>query len=70
MPRIEKIQQAILALPEAEYKQLRQWFSELDWEKWDREIEADSDAGKLDFLIAEANKEKENTGKQSKFPCV
>ena len=70
MPRIEKIQQAILALPEAEYKQLRQWFSELDWEKWDREIEADSDAGKLDFLIAEANEEKENTGKQSKFPCV
>ena len=58
MPRIEKIQQAILALPEAEYKQLRQWFSELDWEKWDREIEADSDAGKLDFLIAEDLEEK------------
>ena len=58
MPRIEKIQQAILALPEAEYKQLRQWFSELDWEKWYREIEADSDAGKLDFLIAEDLEEK------------
>ena len=58
MSRLEKIQQAILALPEAEYKQLRQWFSELDWEKWDREIEADSEAGKLDFLIAEALEEK------------
>jgi len=58
MSRLEKIKQAILALPEAEYKQLRQWFSELDWEKWDREIEADSDAGKLDFLIAEALEEK------------
>ncbi len=54
-----KIQQEILALPEAEYKQLRQWFSELDWEKWDQEIEADSEAGKLDFLIAEALEEKE-----------
>ena len=59
MSRIAKIQQAILALPEADYRQLRQWFSELDWEKWDREIEADSDAGKLDFLIAEALEEKE-----------
>jgi hypothetical protein len=28
--------------------------NELDWEKWDREIEADSAAGKLDFLIEEA----------------
>ncbi|RKU20131.1 hypothetical protein C6501_00655 [Candidatus Poribacteria bacterium] len=59
MSRLEKIQQEILALPEAEYKQLRQWFSELDWEKWDQEIEADSKAGKLDFLIAEALEEKE-----------
>ena len=59
MSRLEKIQQEILALPDAEYKQLRKWFSELDWEKWDREIEADSEAGKLDFLIAEALEEKE-----------
>lgn len=59
MSRLEKIQQEILALPEAEYKQLRQWFSELDWEKWDQEIEADSEAGKLDFLITEALEEKE-----------
>lgn len=59
MSRLTKIQQQILALPEAEYKQLRQWFNELDWEKWDQEIEADSNAGKLDFLIAEALEEKE-----------
>ncbi len=58
MSRIAKIQQEILALPEADYRQLRQWFSELDWGKWDREIEADSEAGKLDFLIAEALEEK------------
>ena len=59
MSRLEKIQQEILALPEAKYKQLRLWFSELDWEKWDREIEVDSDIGKLDFLIAEVLEEKE-----------
>ncbi len=59
MSRIAKIQQEILDLPQADYAQLRQWFSELDWEKWDRQIESDSDAGRLDFLITEALEEKE-----------
>ena len=54
MSSITKIQQAILSLPEADYLQLRHWFNELDWEKWDQQIEADSESGKLDFLIAEA----------------
>lgn len=54
MSSITKVQQAILSLPEANYLQLRHWFNELDWEKWDRQIEADSESGKLDFLIAEA----------------
>ena len=30
-----------------------------DWDKWDKQIEADSKSGKLDFLIAEALEEKE-----------
>ena len=54
MPSIAEIQEAILSLPSEEYVQLRQWFTELDWEMWDREIEADLEAGKLDSLIAEA----------------
>ncbi len=28
--------------------------NEQDWDKWDREIEADSAAGRLDFLMEEA----------------
>ena len=59
MSSVTEIQQAILSLPEADYHQLRHWFNELDWEKWDRQIEADSDGGKLDFLIAEAFESKE-----------
>lgn len=58
MTKITEIQQAIMDLPESEYLELRQWFSELDWKKWDRQIEADSKDGKLDFLISEANKDK------------
>lgn len=54
MSKIKEIQQAILALPETEYVELRQWFIELDWKKWDRQIEADSKDGKLDFLISDA----------------
>ncbi|MDE2888532.1 MAG: hypothetical protein OXR72_09960 [Gemmatimonadota bacterium] len=59
MSRIKEIQKAILALPETEYVELRQWFSDLDWKKWDRQIETDSKAGKFDFLISEALDEKE-----------
>lgn len=59
MAKINEIQDAIMALSESDYRELRQWFSELDWNKWDREIEADSKAGKLDFLISEALDEKE-----------
>ena len=54
MPNVEEIKVAIEALPEVDYVQLRQWFNEKDWEKWDRQVEADSKSGKLDFLITEA----------------
>ena len=60
MSSIAEIQKAILALPEEDYLQLRRWFTELDWEKWDSEIESDSEAGRLDFLAAEAWEAKEN----------
>ena len=54
MTRIEELELAVAALPEGEYDQFRSWFLERDWEKWDRQIEADAKAGKLDFLIQEA----------------
>ena len=56
---ITKIQEEILALSETDYRQLKQWFNDLEWETWDRQIEADSNAGKLDFLIDEALEAKE-----------
>ncbi|MDE0235942.1 MAG: hypothetical protein OXN95_01805 [bacterium] len=60
MARLAEIQQAILVLPEAEQAQLREWFSELDWERWDKQIEADGDEGALDFLVADALEAKED----------
>jgi hypothetical protein len=58
MTKVQEIQAAIESLPREEYVRLREWFSERDWEQWDKQIEADSDAGKLDFLIREAVEEK------------
>jgi len=58
MSKVDEIKVAIEALPEEDYVQLRQWFSEKDWEKWDRQIEEDSESGRLDFLIKEALEEK------------
>ncbi len=51
---ITDIQKAILDLPETQYAELRKWLSELDWERWDKQIEADSEAGRLDSLLDEA----------------
>ncbi len=58
MTKVEEIKVAIEALPKEEYVQLRRWFTERDWREWDRQIEADSAAGKLDYLIEEAFEEK------------
>lgn len=59
MPPVDKIKAEIEALDEEEYSQLRRWFSERDWEKWEEQIKSDSEAGKLDFLIDEALDEKQ-----------
>lgn len=58
MTKVEEILCSIESLSEEEYSRLREWFSERDWEKWDRQIEVDSESGKLDFLIKEARDEK------------
>ena len=58
MSTVDEIQAAIEALPEEDYVELRQWFSEKDWQKWDKQIKMDSESGKLDFLIEEALDEK------------
>ena len=54
MTTVKELQQAILKLPEEDYAELLRWLLELDWEKWDRELEEDVQAGRLDALSAEA----------------
>lgn len=54
MSKVDELIIAIETLPEEEYVQFRKWFTEKDWLKWDAHLEADSAAGKLDFLVKEA----------------
>ncbi|AGX86705.1 hypothetical protein [Candidatus Symbiobacter mobilis] len=51
MNQVEIIEQNIAKLDEASFAELRNWFIEFDHARWEKKIEADSNAGKLDFLI-------------------
>ena len=54
MSEVEQIEQQIERLDDRAFARLRQWFIEYDHARWDRQIEADSSAGKLDALAEEA----------------
>jgi len=57
MTTIDKIKKEITSLSKSEFQSLRLWFAGKDWDDWDKEIEKDSEAGKLDFLLREAAEE-------------
>jgi hypothetical protein len=58
MSKVDELKTAIEKLPQEDFAELVRWLSAKDWERWDKQIEADSDAGKLDFLVREALDEK------------
>ncbi len=58
MTTADEIKQAVLSLPETEYAKLMDWLHELAEEAWDKQIEEDIKAGKLDFIIAEVEQAK------------
>ncbi len=49
--QVETLEQYIAALDDDSFAKLREWFIEFDQARWDKQIETDSNAGKLDFLI-------------------
>ena len=62
MGKLEAIEKDILALSSEELARLREWFLEYDWSSWDRQIEEDASAGKLDAL-AERALQQQSSGK-------
>jgi hypothetical protein len=53
--RLAELETEVERLSEQDYGEFRRWFLERNWQAWDRQIEADSAAGKLDFLAQEAH---------------
>jgi hypothetical protein len=47
---LNELENAVANLPSDELAQFRAWFADYDAEAWDRQIEADAAAGRLDAL--------------------
>ena len=54
MSKVEQLEQQVQTLSEEELAQFRAWFLEFDWAAWDRQLEGDVAAGKLDALAEKA----------------
>jgi hypothetical protein len=57
MSKVKRIEREVEELSTAELTEFREWFLEFDWQVWDRQIERDAEAGKLDSLAEEALRE-------------
>ena len=54
MPELKALEEAVAALDPSALAEFRRWFAEFDAAAWDRQLEADHTAGKLDALLTEA----------------
>jgi hypothetical protein len=66
MSKLEALEKRVSGLSAEELTQFRQWFAEFDAAAWDRQIEQDVNAGKLDALADEALRDHAG-GKSSEF---
>lgn len=57
MTKIEALEREVEKLTREELAVFRKWFAEYDWQAWDRELEQDTAAGKLDKFASEALEE-------------
>jgi hypothetical protein len=54
MSKVETLERKVEQLTKEEFGRFRDWFVEFEWQAWDRQIEQDSKAGKLDRLAQKA----------------
>jgi hypothetical protein len=57
MSKLDQIEKSVASLSDEELKSFGDWFDKLRWQRWDRQLEEDVRAGKLDSLISSARKE-------------
>ena len=66
MSKLEAIEKRVSGLSAKELAEFRRWFAEFDSAAWDREVERDAKAGKLDAL-ADAALRDHASGKSTEF---
>lgn len=66
MSKLEALEGRVSALSPKELAQFRRWFAGFDAAAWDRQIEQDVKAGKLDALADEALRD-HTAGKSTEF---
>jgi hypothetical protein len=54
MLTLNQIEAAILTLSSDEFQRLRQWVLDVDYQRWDEQLEQDIADGKLEALAEEA----------------
>jgi hypothetical protein len=54
MSKLEQIEKSVEALSDEEMKTFAEWFAELQADRWDRQIEEDAKAGRLDKFAEKA----------------
>lgn len=57
MSQVETLEQTVKQLSPGELSAFRTWFIEFDAAAWDRQIDMDSETGKLDRLVQSAIEE-------------
>ena len=57
MSKVQEIENAIQKLEPKEIHQVADWLQEFREERWDKQIEADAKAGRLDKLMEEAKQD-------------
>jgi Fe-S cluster biosynthesis and repair protein YggX len=58
MSKIDELKKEIEKLPTEDLSEIFRWLSDKDWERWDAELTADAQSGKLEFLTLEAREAK------------
>jgi len=57
MSKLDQIEKSVASLSDEELKSFADWFDDLRWQRWDRQLEKDVQAGRLDSLISDSRDE-------------
>jgi hypothetical protein len=57
MSTVQQLEDTVRQLSAEELAAFRTWFAEFDATEWDRQLEADASAGRLDWLVEEGRRD-------------